>query len=294
MLACHPACMDRRDTLLSQNSAEYTAQDKQRLVYVGQAELAHATPKQVDILVSDKATTCCIVALRSTSSNKSVLCTMTHLDTTLYESCIHEAVQAHCRYHAHSSKTVLKVHVVGGHANANALSQWILRVFADAADLCQASVRVVLGTVCTGHLNGEIAPAGRGLALECATGRVSLALCHHDSLVPAASLRGARLWTTTEQPQRLAVIHTADQDDLLIPLFSYQRFPALDALLTLSDAALLEQCSTSPDCEEPDFCGRLRATLRWIRHVPCEAVFPHELPLAFCRHGFNEWRLKRR
>lgn len=79
-----------------------------RVINVLQGEIAHATPHQADVLVSDDATTCHILALRSiccASKNKlqhGVLASLTHIDGTGYESCIRDAIMEHVKYHSNS------------------------------------------------------------------------------------------------------------------------------------------------------------------------------------------------
>jgi hypothetical protein len=81
-----------------------TASNSGRVINVIQGEIAHCTPSQADILVSDDATTCHIVALRSICSRNilgkdTVLATMTHLDGPGYETCLRDAVMEHIKHH---------------------------------------------------------------------------------------------------------------------------------------------------------------------------------------------------
>jgi len=84
-----------------------------RIINVLQGEIAHCTPSQADVLVSDDATTCHIVALRSrflgpdegekmigTTSSSTVLATMTHIDGPGYEASIRDAVNEHIKHHS--------------------------------------------------------------------------------------------------------------------------------------------------------------------------------------------------
>jgi hypothetical protein len=58
-------------TILSKGLVEYNRFSKERILSVGQREVAHVdtTPQRCscDIIVSDRATTCRIIILRSTS-----------------------------------------------------------------------------------------------------------------------------------------------------------------------------------------------------------------------------------
>jgi protein N-terminal asparagine amidohydrolase len=75
-----------------------------------QGEIAHSTPAQADILVSDDATTCHIVALWSRyvaegdttgeAISSRVLATMAHIDGVGYEASLRDAVNEHIKYHS--------------------------------------------------------------------------------------------------------------------------------------------------------------------------------------------------
>ena len=93
-----PALQDANDDLLRRGILNLSTE--QRFLYVAQGEIAHCTPSQNHFLVSDRATTCHILALRSTSSNQEeALCTLTHLDGPLYGPCLRSAVNEHAVYH---------------------------------------------------------------------------------------------------------------------------------------------------------------------------------------------------
>jgi len=96
-----------------------TSSNSGRIINVLQGEIAHCTPSQADILVSDDATTCHIVALRSCyvdmegenkmsqTANSKVLATMTHIDGPGYGASIRDAVNEHIKYHSmHSEQTI--------------------------------------------------------------------------------------------------------------------------------------------------------------------------------------------
>lgn len=74
-----------------------------RCLNVLQGEVAHASSLQADCLVSAEATTCHVVALRSTSSRcdggASVpLCSLAHIDR-VYDSCLEAMVKEHLQHH---------------------------------------------------------------------------------------------------------------------------------------------------------------------------------------------------
>jgi hypothetical protein len=82
------------------------SREHNRLLYVAQGERANATSAQYDVLMSDKATTCHILAFRSRISSTdndsevdSPLTSLTHLDGAQYEECVREMIQEHIDYH---------------------------------------------------------------------------------------------------------------------------------------------------------------------------------------------------
>ena len=157
----------------------------ERLLYVHQGELAHAVPSQCDVLVSDRATTCHILVLRSTSvatsycsSNSSSgtqppLTTMTHLDnTTCYESCLRTAIQHHKKHHAGFITTdedededelffdkpiSMEIHILGGFCDPEGTSQritnWLLHFLADIAEEEAACLEFTLKSCVISTLN---------------------------------------------------------------------------------------------------------------------------------------------
>ena len=90
-----------------------TSSNSGRVINVLQGEIAHCTSPQADILVSDEATTCHIVALwsryidsksdegqDSNEINGNVLATLTHIDGPGYERCVRDAIHEHIKYHS--------------------------------------------------------------------------------------------------------------------------------------------------------------------------------------------------
>jgi protein N-terminal asparagine amidohydrolase len=87
-----------------------TAVNSGRVINVLQGEIANCTPSQADVLVSDDATTCHIVALRSTCKSRlgidATLATMAHVDGAGYECCLRDAVMEHVKYHSRDEDVV--------------------------------------------------------------------------------------------------------------------------------------------------------------------------------------------
>lgn len=310
-----PSLRDARDELVCQSpvsldalaSAPTTPSKSSnappRLLYVAQGELAHCTPTQTDVLVSDRATTCHILVLRSTADGVSTstepLCTMAHIDGTDYTSCIRQALREQYNHHqqnkdcsSSSSNVVVNmdIHIVGGYDDDSSrdLSTWLLHTLSDCAEeyTLRNIMHCTVRTVCVSAMNADSvagSPILRGLALHCATGRVFLPSVSTTGNVlgPAPALRSARLWSPPQQQQQerpcrpsLYIIHTAHSDDIVLAPFLYHFSQTHHRpLLTWSDECLLQTCSTSPQCESDDFCDGLRSTLSFMRSTPWTSVF---------------------
>jgi len=292
-LGCLPQVQDARDELLMlQKPIRYSRTSSERILYVGQGEVAHAVPLQADILVSDHATTCHILAVRSCSETNGPMCSLTHLDGANYEDCIRDMFARHRHHHEAHEEIAITIDIVGGFedekGSSRDISNWLLHLLADIAEEEVHFSMFLRNCAITSLNNNGYSPIGRGLALDCRTGKVFLASCEQDC-IPHSTLRATRLWSPAEQP-KLALIHDTTSAFLTIQPFSYQVFSGLDTLLKLKDDVLLRYTSTSPHCEEDDFCHSLRSSLRMVRDVPCDESFPQGKPILCKRMGRNEWK----
>ena len=300
-----PEIMDSRDKLHAKDPVIFDKNTTERILYVGQGEVAHALPHHCDYLVSDKATTCHILALRSEFHGNLPFTSLTHIDDTVYESCLRSIVREHLTHHNYEwsnqfdvspSRVKFQLDIVGGFADADNLSSqitnWILRVFATIAREYQNRIEFTLRTCAVSSLNdnGYRCPVTRGLAIHLRSGNVYSAKVDNIVAGPAIELRAARVWSVREA---LSVIHTPSSGSFIrIQPFSYTSTPDYKRLLYLSDEVLLQVTSTSPDVEEEGFCDDVRSTARFVLEVPCYKVFgPHlNKSLHFKRVGTsNNW-----
>jgi hypothetical protein len=301
--------MERCDELLSQPPVHYHRNSKQDVLYVAQGEVAHAVPSQCDVIMSDKATTCHILALRSTLSNLSTpLSSLTHIDSIAYEEGVRAMVQEHKAFHRISkkdsdsysySKITLDVHIVGGFddskGSSRGISNWLITLLASIAAEEKDSLVITLQTCAISSMNddGRNSPIGRGLAMDMKTGETFLARCDEQVAGPSIPLRSSRLWSGSCTP-KLHLIHTAYSNTVCIEPFTYAPFKELASLLKLPDSVLLKYTSTSPDCEEDDFCRCMRSTLKFLRDVPYQRIFGDKcdrtLVFQRVRHS-NSWKL---
>ena len=290
-----PALQDAHDDLLNRGILQLSKE--QRFLYVAQGEIAHCKPSQNHFLVSDRATTCHILALRSCSSTnqQEALCTLTHIDGTGYSECLRAAIEKHAVYHADSGLCQMDVHVVGGYKDltgtSSGLSNWLFHEMAALASDYSDSIEFTLQTACITAMNtcpnsSNQQPVVRGLALDCRTGQVWMAHCPStEQQGPAPVRRSARLWVPHAHPT-LHCIFSHENNELEVHPYNIVQFKGLESLLRLPDHVLLQYCSTSPDVEEPDFCPGVRRSLNFLKENANTTLEP----LRFRRCGQTlEW-----
>ena len=297
-----------------------------RVINVLQGEIAHCTSSQADILVSDDATTCHIVALWSRGQDSN-LATLTHIDGTGYGPCITNAVVEHIKSHSRArqndtqSNTIhISIHIMGGFNDSDSSSIGITSSILDTLAVISSQnndrqgplVCMTLETCAVASANddGTGCPIGRGLALDVCTGKVFLAevenvaiddnaICNdnvfNSAQGPAITLRSTRLWAAayhshnSERERRLSVIHRPESEFLWIEPFFFGYHPNAEALLEYTDETLLQITSTSPGVEKSNFVRKVRESLTYINRNRSQIVFQHGCPLKFSREGANNW-----
>lgn len=301
-----PQLMQPADELLANAPRRFTCASSDRLLYVGQGEVGHATSRQCDVIASDKATTCHILAFRS-SSSKGPLVNLAHIDGAGYESCIRSMINEHVLFHADGEEMKslcdadpinIDVYVMGGFEDhddssrtiSNFLMHLLVQVAAEQSE--ELTLTLKLCAISSMNDDGRACPIGRGLGISILTGEAFLTSVDVEVAGPAPLLRSARLWSGNGG-KTLSVIHTHTSNSMVVRPFRYAPLPQLDTLLTLPDEIMINYTSTSPDVEEDDFCDSVRATLLFLKHVECERVFGAgcRQPAIFCRVDMtNQWK----
>ena len=214
-LKCLPLVMETCEDLLIKEPRHYTTQSRSRIMYVSQREVAHAVPLQFDVMMSDKATTCHILALRSSSSNAVPLASLAHIDGTSYEACIRAIAQRHINHHQMDDSLIseekkngeeaddlmeLDLHIIGGFQDhkgtSQSISNWLFGLLAEIATEEKHRVVTTLRTCAISSMNdnGHGAPIGRGLGINILKGDVFLASSDQALAGPDCILRSLRLW----------------------------------------------------------------------------------------------------
>jgi hypothetical protein len=293
-----PQVMESADELLFTTPLKhFTTASPERLVYVAQGEVGHATCTTCDVIASDKATTCHILAFRSVSTT-TPLVSLTHVDAVGYDGCIRNMVKEHTLYHADThDRLTIDVYIIGGFESEDArqISNHLIRLVTQMADDYADTIQFILKTCAISSMNddGSYAPIGRGMGINVATGEAFLCKVDEDVSGPCPQLRAARLWSGNGG-KSLSVVATHyknNNNTMVVAPFTYSAFPQMDALLRLEDEHLLQYTSTSPELEEDNFCQSVRSALVFMGSVPCHTVFPAQQPAVFQRMGrTNQWK----
>ena len=202
--------METADTLLANPPKFFSSKSPERILYVAQGEIAHAVPSQCDVLVSDKATTCHILAVRSTCPGGSTpsLTSLTHVDGTQYEKCIRDMIAEHKLHHAnsmvcgyceekkddHPGVIEMDVHLMGGFQDDNgasrATSNFLIHLLARIASEQRTLLRMTLQTCAITSMNdnGYSCPIGRGMGINLHTGECFLAKVDASAAGPLQDL----------------------------------------------------------------------------------------------------------
>jgi Protein N-terminal asparagine amidohydrolase len=306
-LALNPHVMEIADAFLLGGVSILNAGTKERIIYVLQNEVAHATSKQCDILVSDRATTCHILALRSSSKN-GILGSLTHIDSVGHEACLRAIINEHHLYHhtcdskkrcCRPQRVNIDIYLVGGFDDrketSSSISNFLITLLAQISEEKKPWIALTLKLCAVSSINddGYGNPICRGMGLSLETGHAFMASVDCTIMGPALNLRSARLWW--QDPNKsLHIIHSHKSNKLRISPFQYRPPRYVNVLLSLPDQILLQQTSTSPDVEESDFCSSIRSTLYFMKKVKWEYIFGKSgnMSLEFRRHrSTNHWML---
>lgn len=309
-----PQLMDGRDELLACAPRVFNKDSFERIVYVAQGEVGHSLSSQCDILVSDKATTCHILAFRSKLNGNVPLTSLTHIDGASYESCIRAMVGEHVLHHRSSveeekksedfsisEKIDFEIHVMGGFEDPDSsslgISAWLMGLLVRIGEEQKDTLKMILRTCAISAMNdnGFECPIGRGLGIDLHSGNVFLAKVEEEAAGPEVCLRSVRLWSGVES-RELSVIHSSRCNHVTVFPFEFKSFGQINQLLRLSDEVLVQYTSTSPYVEEPYFCKSIRGSLKYLKEKTCQQVFGPAVnqPLVFQRAGkSNSWTMLR-
>lgn len=259
-------------------------------LYVAQGEWAMAqTGGRVDVLGSDDATTCHIVALldrRLCSAgnpvdSEVVAVAVAHCDDESTASqaldAMHSALQSQRQSQPDKGQhqSIIEAYVAGGLAKdtcSTKLSNAIRK------KLRELRCKIILMATCQHNATTAcppVSPAVRGLAVRLSTGEVQPASYDDDARGPERELRSARFLSTHPVPP--ACCYDAASDCVIIEPFQWDPEPfgtPCRAMMEIHDSVLLSELSTSPQQELPRFVPDLKALFEYFAENPhSEAVF---------------------
>jgi len=247
-----------------------------RTFYVFQKEFATISPaSNFDWLGSGDATTCVIVLLRADNSKR---VSVGHFDgadnqITGQVGCSLSAMIN--SFTEEERNQGLCAHLVGGYCDekdqGKLLTNKILEVFSNSA------VNIHLDTFFTDRLNTEqkpkIGPVPRtqGAAIHTQTGQVIL-VSNFKFRGPEIPLRSIHSFLGSHQLQNIYDPHT---NHMTLGPYYYQPWTKeAKLLLNNSDKELLQNMSTSPKVEGPNFVKEMRRALGWLVKNPnCDMYF---------------------
>lgn len=208
-----------------------------RVLNILQGEIAHCSSssshQKTDIMVSDDATTCHILAIRSSKEGKEennddkAMTSLAHIDRSCYENCIRKLIQKHYDFHQKSylsdatkekessqarNIVELEIHMMGGFTDedesSRKISRFLIILLANLAYEYEGVLKMKLVTCAISSINHDAskkAPIGRGFGINVSNGDVFLASVDGEDFDnnntknevggPALLLRHARLWS---------------------------------------------------------------------------------------------------
>lgn len=299
------------------------------VIYVHQREVASVSSEQYNnhgaVLVTDAATTCHVFALRSISrAGEVILGSLCHLDSTDNETCIRKMFQEHVDYHFNEENMVvsnerflMEVHIAGGYndskGTSSRITDFLMLLLRKISRETESFMKIQINTCLVSGLNDTIAnkeatfdlslistkgssspsPIVRGLAMDVCTGKISvLQRVHQDLVGPQPILRRVRLWTSSPCTERLFQVHNHTKEEIIIKPFTFEPFEGMEMMISLPDDIMLDYCSTSPECEGPDFCDQIRETCEYLMNVGVDDVFGAEMKtLKYGHKQCSEWKL---
>ncbi|XP_023529133.1 protein N-terminal asparagine amidohydrolase isoform X1 [Cucurbita pepo subsp. pepo] len=280
-------------------------------VYLFQKEYATVDPALVDFVGTDEATTCVGVAIRN---RKNGMTSVAHIDfPNIIENALSQMLSLVVDP---SSDAELDVHLVGGFEDvllqeSNDIPELEDRKKTEGHSfpLCNKIIECLwtrpetfhLQTLCVLHHNtwrdseGNAYPIFSGFSVKTSDGSVFPASFDSTSRCPDEVIRRIRLSSSYEDPSlkgRLLETYETHTDQFKIEpccWSPWKRYMAL-SLQQLSDAEILQSCSTSPSAEAPDFVENSRRQWAYlVEHSDWRESFPKKKPRIFRRAADGKW-----
>eukprot|EP00892_Ulva_mutabilis_P003346 jgi/Ulvmu1/1383/UM011_0111.1 len=267
------------------NACEDITPDRCKHIHVLQGECAHVDlctePASGLLLASHAATTCVIIVLHCPLSRRAFVA---HLDGCKD----HDLAQVTVAIQSMQSPDVLLVGAYddGGGCGARVLSGVLCHL--EQLPLC-CRIRLF----CCGKLNtsGHGQPLAQGLCYH-SQSRASHCPPPDTPAVPCGLRRQALWWASMMcgRPTRgLSSVYDTTSGTLVLPGM-HARWPRqasvhIAGVITQTDNAILQMCSTSPDVELPGFAAGVRAKLQWCLDNIKEGMLQVASETLYFTHG---------
>ena len=264
--------------------------EKSGLLYVTQGEYATVSMDDENVIVmgSEDATTCHIVVLRHTGSGVTSLGHFDGHDTSSGIKNMIAAVASSSKTNCNDGKIVL--HLFGGFLDdrntSDRLTVSILEVIQNQHESIHLSSACFTGFNDTVE-KGLHKPIIYGIGISVHDGEIFPATFLDKG--PDEYVRHARNFTGVGT---MVEIYNSTYKELRIMPYKYKtNIINIPFFLIASDEDVLENLSTSPHCEPPDFVAMTRATLEHIltHPEPLVTVFPGGRPRVYKRQGGVEF-----
>lgn len=282
-----------------------------RHVYVFQREYAIVDPAMVEFVGTDEATTCGGLVIRN---QKNGMTSIAHLDTPeIVDLGLNQMLSLVID---NDIEAQLDVHLIGCfedvvYEQANGKSGLGSREHSagHSLPLCSKIVESLqtrrenfhIQTLCVlGHntrrdTDGVAYPIANGFLVETSTGSIKPAIFDRSSRCPDELVRRIRVTVSSLDPQwkgRLLETYDTRNDRFQIAPCSWKsnwKYYAF-SLLQYSDSEILQECSTSPSAEGPDFVKDQRRVWKYlVEHPAWRETFPLNKPRSFKRNSNGGW-----
>ncbi|KAI3867987.1 hypothetical protein MKX03_035203 [Papaver bracteatum] len=279
-------------------------------VYVFQREYATVDPALVELVGTDEATTCVGLVIRN---QKTGWTSIAHVDSP--EVVDLGLTQMLSLLIDQNSNAELDVHIVGAFEDAvtnqtsGRSSESESELYNHSIPLCSKIIEALqnkgnkfhIQTFCVlGHntvrdSDGNAYPVFNGFMVETSSGSVRPASFDGSSRCPDEIVRRIRVTVSYSDPSwkgKLLETYDSHSDQYQIAPCSWNlrwKEYAL-SLQQLSDSDILQNCSTSPSAEGPDFLDNHRRLFDYlIQHPNWRETFPMRKPRVFNKTASGDW-----
>ncbi|KAJ8899181.1 hypothetical protein K2173_012357 [Erythroxylum novogranatense] len=287
-----------------------------RWVYVFQREYATADPALVDFIGTDEATTCVGIVIWNP---KNKMTSVAHMDSPKIVEI--GLTQMLSRIINNMSDVDLDIHLIGGfqdasleHSDGSTRSNSHGKSDGYSLPLCSKIIQTLEkrperfhirtlfvledNTIWDSKRNAR--PIFHGFRVETSNGSVIPASFDRSSRCPDEIVRRIRVTASSDDPSwngKLLETYDTQKDRFVIEPCSWTEFllHLASTFQRLSDAEILQDCSTSPSAEGPDFVDNLRRGWDYLIENPqWKHTFPGRQPRIFERTTdggcWNKWK----